>query len=52
MAVADPILYVVARNRNLHGLEPQGPKHSDNTVTFQEIIAHSVPEFHMVIYSS
>lgn len=52
MARVAPDQHVVARNRNPHGLEPRGPKSSDDTVTFQEIISRSVSEFHLVMYSS
>lgn len=36
------------RNRNPQGSEPRGPKHSDDTVTFQEIASHSASEFYTV----
>lgn len=52
VARADPDLRVVARNRNPHGLEPRGPRPSDDTVTFQEITSRSASELHLVNHSS
>lgn len=47
-AGANTDLHAITRNRNPQGSEPQGPKRSDDTVTFQEITSHFASEFYTV----